>query len=245
MTAVLELTTATPAEIDAVLAELWYRTDTVKGHLASSRKYQAQDQKQRDQQAAAGHETTRLDRELAERDERIATYEADIAELQAQALPYETEYARRGGWQRYFIVKNGNGHIHRGMHCTTCYPTTMYGWLVELADCDEEAMVLQYGEKACTVCFPNAPTLPAWGEAIRRTAAEKEALRAEKLATRRARLVKAIATKQKALAREQTRKRPDWAEGAWDNAYSIEHAERDLRQAERGLAYFDRTGKLP
>ena len=46
------------------------------------------------------------------------------------------------------------------MDCTTCFPTTQYGWLVNLADCDEDAMIEEWGEMACTVCFPTAPTNP-------------------------------------------------------------------------------------
>ena len=80
-------------------------------------------------------------------------------ELKAEVAPFHAEYRRRP-WLRYFLVRQANGHVHREMNCTTCYYDTEYGWLTDLSDCDEAAMVKQYGEKACTVCFPNAPVNP-------------------------------------------------------------------------------------
>jgi hypothetical protein len=86
--------------------------------------------------------------------------------------PLRAEYARRP-WLRYFLVPGG--HVHRGMSCSTCYPTTHYGWLPELSGCDEAAMVEVYGTAACTICFPDAPTLPGWLAAEKRNAAEAAA----------------------------------------------------------------------
>lgn len=105
-------------------------------------------------------------------------------------------WAENGRWNRYFIVKNNNGHVHRGMNCTTCYLTTQYGWLIELADCDEAEMVAEYGELACTVCFPDAPTMKGFGDGTSGIAklveAEKAAKQAEKDAKAAAKAAKAI-----------------------------------------------------
>jgi hypothetical protein len=94
------------------------------------------------------------------------------------------EFALRGGWSRYFLVTNTGGHVHRGMNCSTCFQTTEYAWLVDLADCDEAAMVAEYGEMACTVCFPDAPTFKGFGDGTsaqaRRTQAERDARLVEK-----------------------------------------------------------------
>jgi hypothetical protein len=56
-----------------------------------------------------------------------------------------------------------------------------------LADCDEDAMVEEWGERACTVCFPAAPTNPLYNrparidrEAQETKAAEKAAKQADK-----------------------------------------------------------------
>jgi hypothetical protein len=85
---------------------------------------------------------------------------------------FNHEFERRGGWLRYFLVTSSVGHVHRGMDCSTCHDTTTYAWLVDLADCDEDAMIREYGTKACTTCFPKAPAHPAWIEAQRRDEAE-------------------------------------------------------------------------
>lgn len=102
-----------------------------------------------------------------------------------------------GCWSRYFLVNNSNGHVHRGQDCSTCYPTTQYLWLIDLADCDEEAMVAEYGELACTVCFPNAPAFKGYGDGTsaiaRLSQAERDAKAAEKAAKQAAKDAKAIA----------------------------------------------------
>lgn len=90
-------------------------------------------------------------------------------------------------WNRYFLVTNSNGHVHRGMGCSTCFPTTEYAWLVELADCDEAAMIEEFGEKACTVCFPDAPANPKFhapGRRDREAQTARDAEKAEKLAAK-------------------------------------------------------------
>ena len=66
------------------------------------------------------------------------------------------------------------------MGCSTCFPTTEYAWLVELADCDEDAMIVDYGEKACTVCFPGAPANPHFNGPGRRDREALAARQAEK-----------------------------------------------------------------
>lgn len=82
----------------------------------------------------------------------------EFARILAEMRPFEQEYARRR-WNRYFLVQQHNGHVHRERNCVTCFPRTQYGWLPELSGCDEVEMVREYGEKACTVCFPEAPTI--------------------------------------------------------------------------------------
>ena len=91
-----------------------------------------------------------------------------------------------GCWNRFFLVVNSNGHVHRERSCSTCFPTTMYNWLVELAGADEAEMVRDFGTDACTVCFPSAPTLPGWGSS--RTQREKEAARAARAAAKQAKI---------------------------------------------------------
>ncbi len=181
-TATTDLTTLTPVEIDTELARLWGETQKYEGWLASLERHIAKGW------SNPGREAD--DRAQAEK------YRLTIAGLRDEARPFEGEYTHRGGWLRYFLVTNGNGHVHRGMHCSTCYPTTTYAWLIDLADCDEAAMVAEWGEKACTVCFPSAPTMRGFGDGTsayaRRTAAEKAAVAADKAAKAVAKAAKAL-----------------------------------------------------
>jgi len=114
-----------------------------------------------------------------------------LSDLIAASAPYQLEYSRRP-WNRYFLVDNTNGHVHRGMDCTTCFLTTQYSWLVDLADCDEDAMIEEWGEMACTVCFPTAPTNPNYNRPSRRDREAQEARAAEKAAREAAKAEKAI-----------------------------------------------------
>jgi len=164
-----DLTTLTPAEIDTFLAANYDEAWRFTNYLLSAEKYLDAD---RARYSRRGEDPHAFDATINGRNalETIAKYKERLAELRAEARPYDAEYRRRG-WHRYFLVKNSNGHVHRGMDCSTCYPTTEYGWLVHLADCDETAMVDEYGTMACTICFPDAPTLPGWKAAEERDAA--------------------------------------------------------------------------
>lgn len=89
-----------------------------------------------------------------------------------------------GCWNRFFLVVNSNGHVHRERNCSTCFPTTQYNWLIDLAGADEAEMVLEYGSDACTVCFPSAPVMKGWGHS--KSQKEKQAAKAEREALRAA-----------------------------------------------------------
>jgi hypothetical protein len=176
----------TPVEVDTFLAANWAERGKVQASIAGWRRYLN----------PRGREVRDYERERGEA--AIAELEAKLRELREAAADYEARYAT-DQWERYFLVTNVGGHVHRGMDCTTCYPDTQYAWLIELADCDEDAMVAEIGEKACTVCFPDAPSkyqaLKAAGlltATERRTQAEQEALAAEKAAKAAAKDAKAI-----------------------------------------------------
>jgi UDP-2,3-diacylglucosamine pyrophosphatase LpxH len=87
--------------------------------------------------------------------EYLSEKDNELNEAIAWVEALENEFTRRGGWNRYYLVIDG--HVHRELRCSTCRPTTFYSWLTELADCDESKMVAEYGEVACSVCFPDAP----------------------------------------------------------------------------------------
>lgn len=114
-----------------------------------------------------------------------AAEEKALREHLALVAPFEAEYSRRGGWSRYFLVMNENGHIHRSMHCSTCNRegvATRFGWLTEFSGTPEQELTEQVGPNACTVCYPWAETIRIdyiAGERARR-AADKAAAQAEK-----------------------------------------------------------------
>lgn len=170
----------TAAEIDSILAVLWRDQQQNFLWLVNARKYAKQYEARGDKRSA--------EQSWAQ----VERYEAKAKEFKEKVRPYEDEFDRRGGWNRYFLVTNNNGHVHRERNCTTCYDSTQYAWLPELSDCDEEAMVEEFGEKACTVCFPNAPAYKAFHGPGRRDAAAKAARDAEKAEKAAAKAEKAI-----------------------------------------------------
>jgi hypothetical protein len=96
-------------------------------------------------------------------------YAARLAEIQAEKTANEerlaatkkalAEYnALYTGWTRAFLVVNSNGHIHKSRDCSTCFETTQYYWMYELSGEDELAIAQLAGEKACTVCYSEAPS---------------------------------------------------------------------------------------
>jgi hypothetical protein len=165
MTTHTDPTSQSPAEIDTVLATNWAEQAKATQYRASYAEAL--------QRLGTG---IRAERAAAQ----VAEYDAQIAALRADAKPYEAEYVRRGRWNRYFIVRNTGGHVHREMSCSTCYPTTVFGWLPELSDCDEQAMVAEYGEMACTVCFPEAPVMRGFNDGTSALAQFGAAERAER-----------------------------------------------------------------
>lgn len=99
---------------------------------------------------------------IAELQAKLPPLDAKIAQIEAKAEPYQAEHRRRR-WPRYYrVTSSPPGHVHRGMDCSTCYPTTEFAWLVDLAGKSSREMVAQWGDVACTICFPEAPTMPEW-----------------------------------------------------------------------------------
>lgn len=82
-------------------------------------------------------------------------YRAVQAVVEAQE-PFNGEY-REVRWTRAFLVLNTGGHVHKDRDCSTCFPTTRYGWLPELSGSSEAEIVEAAGADACTVCYPSAP----------------------------------------------------------------------------------------
>lgn len=159
---------AAPPAIDAVLAEVWSRSnEAFRDGFQKTDSARALEKKgPRTRPNSFYHET--VESLEADHEKRIADLRAEgeafYAEgraIRAEGDPFEAEFVRRGGWLRYFlVVSSPDGHVHRERNCSTCNPRTLYSWIVELSDCDEIEMVKAYGVRACTTCFPDAPTSP-------------------------------------------------------------------------------------
>lgn len=162
------LTEQTPREIDTQLAKLYE-----KFFQARMRRDSAET---RVREAHAGRPL--YGRTVEEIEESFRQAEAAMKAIAAEMVPFEREFTRRGGWKRYYLVPGG--HVHRERNCSTCHWNTRFGWLVELADCDENAMVKEHGDGACAVCFPEVQTHPDFlrAKALReaREAAEAQRL---------------------------------------------------------------------
>lgn len=133
--------------------------------------------------------------------QRRAELHSEMLRLRSEAdalrsdeiTPREVEWRRRGCWTRYYMVDNTNGHVHKDTHCTTCFFTTRYSWLVEQSGMSAEDLVKLAGEKACTVCFPWAP-VDTLKQKTRLESVEKKAARLEREAKKAAREAKAAAS---------------------------------------------------
>jgi hypothetical protein len=118
---------------------------------------------------------------------KVTELKARIAELEAIWKKYR--------WERAYLVRNANGHVHSSTACSTCYPTTVFDWRTEYSGSSEREIVAAAGELACTVCYPTAPvdvlSRPSAFTAEERAAAE--AAKAERAAAKAAREAEAKA----------------------------------------------------
>lgn len=168
----MDMRTATPSEIDSHFARLAAEL----GKLARQRASYEEGAKKR---AAGDLRYSGYDRYLASFD---AEKGARIAELQAMVTEWEVEYDTRGGWSRYYLCTADGGHIHvMGCHTLTPFKTTV-SFMPELSGLTESELIERVGFKACSKCFPSAPTFPAWikGDAEAKAAkAAKEAAKCQ------------------------------------------------------------------
>ncbi|RZU36004.1 hypothetical protein EV284_3487 [Streptomyces sp. BK022] len=151
------LTTQSPVEIDTALADLY-------GKLAdiNTARFRVHRLWKQIEETEPGSYESHLPERSPERKRALYRELLDLAAkadtLQAKEInPREEEWIRRGRWNRYYLVDNTNGHVHKDTSCTTCFFDTKYAWLVEQSGLSAEELVELAGEMACTVCFPWAP----------------------------------------------------------------------------------------
>ncbi|SDH35442.1 hypothetical protein [Microbacterium sp. 77mftsu3.1] len=96
---------------------------------------------------------------VADAEEKVGKIWEQVDALTLEARPYEAEFRRRP-WTRAYLVDNTNGHVHSSMHCSTCNrdgSRTSFAWMVDYSGMDEDQIVRDAGERACTTCYPSAP----------------------------------------------------------------------------------------
>jgi hypothetical protein len=139
------------------------------------------------------HYPTRVD-EITKQESKIESARKKIFEVGCQILDLNTIYDQ-DPWTRAFLVLASNGHVHSSMDCNTCFPTTRYNWLVQYSNDDENTIVEDAGQDACTICYPSAPAevlnrpsriVTADKVAKAQAKAERDAKKAEKIAKEKA-----------------------------------------------------------
>lgn len=89
--------------------------------------------------------------------EALEAADAAVEATETELAEYNAVFVARGGWSRFFLVANTNGHIHSSMSCSTCRVTTQFSWLPEVSGKSEKDAVEEHGPMLCSVCFPSAP----------------------------------------------------------------------------------------
>lgn len=141
-----DLTFEDPVDIDTELSEL-----VMKWHLLNDRAVAQRKRADMWRDREDGYSIKQVEKYDAEADRAIA----EMEEVSAAQEPFDHEFSRRGGWTRAYYVPGG--HLHTSRACQSIGPTTRFMWLPELSGKDEDEIVDQAGETACTFCFPSAP----------------------------------------------------------------------------------------
>lgn len=209
----MNLTTATPVEIDTELARLYgvHLAARQEATFAAEYVHHAANDKRVYRGRSRDWVMTTADavekaREIADTDttyvgnqaaRALARYDAAKAAVAAASdamKPLNDEYRSRP-WTRAFLVTDG--HVHSSMDCSTCNNgeyNTQFSWLTEFSGGTEADVVAAAADRACTVCYPSAPVETAGPSALmtpdERTRAEK---RDDAAKAREGRLAKKIA----------------------------------------------------
>lgn len=133
MTTNENLSSQTPAQIDAAWFPYMAKTQSITQNLEAVQK------RQRPAASVIAHLTEELEA-------------AQVAEA-----PFVAEWNARGGWSRYYLVTNINGHVHTSTNCSTTFITTRFAVLADLSGLTGPEIVEAIGDSACSVCFPGAP----------------------------------------------------------------------------------------
>jgi hypothetical protein len=161
----LDLSTHTPVDIDTKLAELYNDRAQIMAPMSwrqddAERKRVALEQAEEAGERYEG-QLAYLTREAEQAEERVAEIWAAADAKTIEARPYEQEFQNRGGWTRVYLTTGTDPHLHNGMQCSTCNregKLTRFAWMTDYSGATEEQIIEDAGSRACTTCFPAAPT---------------------------------------------------------------------------------------
>jgi len=165
------------------------------------------------------HYPTRIE-EIAKQEAKIQSARKKIFEVGCQILE-RNEIYDQDPWTRAFLVLASNGHVHKSQDCSTCFDTTRFQWLVQYSNDDENIIVEDAGQDACTVCYPSAPA-EVLNRPSRIVTADKIA-KAQAKAEREAKKAERIA-KEKANAPTASGKSLIYKEGKWTREIKTERS---------------------
>jgi hypothetical protein len=181
----MDLTTATPVEIDTELARIYgeqmdARLDTHQA--ADSLRHYARVRNER--HSSRRSDFRPIDEVIAAARENSPSWEqsnveylvtrltdarARLARLRDEEAPLQAEYNRRPWTRAFLAITSGGGHVHKSTECSTCFldrfdditgefrPGTKFAWMVNYSGHSEDEIVADAGERACTICYPSAP----------------------------------------------------------------------------------------
>lgn len=189
------------------------------------------------------HYPTRIG-EIAKYEGKLYIYKDQLFKVGNQILDLDAIYDQ-DPWTRAFLVLASNGHVHKSLHCSTCFPTTRYQWLIQYSNDDEKTIVDDAGQDACTICYPSAPA-ETLNRPSRIVTADKIA-KAQAKAEREAKKAERIA-KEKANAPTASGQPLTYKEGKWTREIKTErsaitewYSQYADSQREIVTAYYDGT----
>lgn len=148
----MDITAASPAEIDEMIA-------TLNASIAGQHRIISGAKERIERQRTGAMFTVPISETELLR--IIEAARSVVDDLFAERRPLIDEWKRRDGWTRYFLVDSvsGNGHVHCDDSSYRCSRTnrTAHYWLTAYSGTKAEEVVELAGERACTVCFPWAP----------------------------------------------------------------------------------------
>lgn len=148
----MDITTATPAEIDTEISQLGNVMSATGQRLIGLRREFGEAKNQ-----ALGYGANRRVRSVEEITADINAIEKIRFATHHQLVPLYDEFIRRGGWTRWYLVPGGHLHYDTATDRCSRISTTDHYWMTEHSGRTEAEMIELAGDRVCTTCFPDAP----------------------------------------------------------------------------------------